>query len=66
MMRDLLIHKGIILGQRAYTYFNEEMGPQALYCKPNLSQANQAHRDFRVSLLKGLAILAVIKCGVRI
>ena len=31
------------------------MGINALYCKPNLSQANQAHRKYPY-LLKGLAI----------
>ncbi len=33
----------------------KKMGINALYCKPNLSQANQAHRKYPY-LLKGLAI----------
>ena len=38
----------------------KKMGIQALYCKPNLSQANQAHRKYPY-LLKGWLFSAVIK-----
>ncbi len=56
MMRDLLNRQGHHIGRRHTRTLMKKMGIQALYCKPNLSQANQAHRKYPY-LLKGLAIL---------
>ncbi|QHI16549.1 IS3 family transposase [Acinetobacter haemolyticus] len=55
MMRDLLNRQGHHIGRRHTRTLMKKMGIQALYCKPNLSQANQAHRKYPY-LLKGLAI----------
>ncbi|WP_369026117.1 IS3 family transposase [Acinetobacter pittii] len=55
MMRDLLNRQGHHIGRRHTRTLMKKMGINALYCKPNLSQANQAHRKYPY-LLKGLAI----------
>src|SRR5690606_36544924 len=55
MMRDLLNRQGHHIGRRHTRTLMKKMGIQALYCKPNLSQANQAHRKYPYRL-KGLAI----------
>jgi putative transposase len=55
MMRDLLNRQGHHIGRRHTRTLMKKMGIQALYCKPNLSRANQAHRKY-LYLLKGLAI----------
>ena len=65
MMRDLLNRQGHHIGRRHTRTLMKKMGIQALYCKPNLSQANQAHRKYPY-LLKGWLFSAVIKCGLRI
>ncbi len=46
MMRDLLNRQGHHIGRRHTRTLMKKMGIQALYCKPNLSQANQAHRKY--------------------
>ena len=56
MMRDLLNRQGHHIGRRHTRTLMKKMGINALYRKPNLSQANQAHRKYPY-LLKGLAIL---------
>ncbi|AZB95806.1 IS3 family transposase (plasmid) [Acinetobacter pittii] len=55
MMRDLLNRQGHHIGRRHTRTLMKKMGINALYRKPNLSQANQAHRKYPY-LLKGLAI----------
>ena len=40
MMRDLLNRQGHHIGRRHTRTLMKKMGIQALYCKPNLSQAN--------------------------
>ncbi len=54
-MRDLLNRQGHHIGRRHTRTLMKKMGIQVLYCKPNLSQANQADRKYPYSL-KGLAI----------
>ena len=51
----ILIVQTIFLALYLYFVTFRVMGINALYCKPNLSQANQAHRKYPY-LLKGLAI----------
>ena len=55
MMRDLLNRQGHHIGRRHTRTLMKKMGINALYRKPNLSQANQAHRKYPY-LLKGLNI----------
>ena len=55
MMRDLLNRQGHHIGRRHTRTLMKKMGIQALYCKPNLSQANQAHRKYPY-LLNGLVL----------
>jgi hypothetical protein len=46
MMRDLLNRQGHHIGRRHTRTLMKKMGINALYRKPNLSQANQAHRKY--------------------
>lgn len=55
MMRELLNRQGHHIGRRHTHTLMKKMGINALYRKPNLSQANQAHRKYPY-LLKGLNI----------
>ncbi|MEV8218120.1 IS3 family transposase [Micrococcus luteus] len=55
MIRDLLNRQGHHIGRRHTRTLMKKMGINALYRKPNLSQANQAHRKYPY-LLKGLNI----------
>ncbi len=66
MMRDLLNRQGHHIGRRHTRTLMKKMGIQALYCKPNLSQANQAHRKYPYLCSKDWLFSAVIKCGLRI
>ena len=55
MMRDLLNRQGHPIGRRHTRTLMKKMGINALYRKPNPSQANQAQRKYPY-LLKGLSI----------
>ena len=65
MMRDLLNRQGHHIGRRHTRTLMKKMGINALYCKPNLSQANQAHANIHICS-KDWLFSAVIKCGLRI
>jgi putative transposase len=45
----LLNRQGHHIGRRHTRTLMKKMGINALYCKPNLSQANQAHRKSKKS-----------------
>ena len=55
MMRDLLNRQGHHIGRRHTRTLMKKMGINALYRKPNPSQANQTQRKYPY-LLKGLSI----------
>lgn len=59
MMRDLLNRQGHHIGRRYTRTLMKKMGINALYRKPNLSKANQAHRKYPY-LLKGLNIQLIV------
>lgn len=54
-LRDLLQREGYAVGRKHVATLMKKMGIEALYCKPNTSKRNRAHRIYPY-LLRGKTI----------
>ena len=55
MLRDLLVHEGLVVGRRHIKTLMRKMGVEAIYRRPNTTKPAPGHRIYPY-LLRGLAI----------